>query len=229
MCSINHDLKAIFIHIPKTGGSYISNVLSKHYGFKNYYLKRPDHNQFCRIVDSTVDKHENKLFGTYLYYKTSPQLCAIMNMNEFKWNSYKIFTFIRDPIKRLISGYKYCRENNQYKNVNFELFYNNSTKLNCWTYWHCFMPQIRHIVNENNENVCFFIGRQENLEKDLNELLVGFGLKSIHIHYFKNKTKHDDFINQFNEDVKYHSKFLYKLFDEDYKRLILNEELLKKN
>ena len=104
MCSINHDLKALYIHIPKTGGTYITSILSKYYGFKNYYLKRPDHNQFCKIFDNSVDKHENKLFGTYLYYKTSPYLNKIMNMDNFKWETYKIFTFVRDPINRLISG-----------------------------------------------------------------------------------------------------------------------------
>ena len=38
MCSINHDLKAIFIHIPKTAGTYLADVLHKNYGFKKYYL-----------------------------------------------------------------------------------------------------------------------------------------------------------------------------------------------
>ena len=71
MCSINHDLKAIYLHIPKTGGSYISSVLTNYYGFKNYYLKRPDHNQFCKIYDSSVDKHENKLYGTYFFTPAS--------------------------------------------------------------------------------------------------------------------------------------------------------------
>ena len=212
MCSINHDLKALYIHIPKTGGTYISSILSKYYGFKNYYLKRPDHNQFCKIFDNSVDKHENKLFGTYLYYKTSPYLNKIMNMDIDKWNNYKIFTFIRDPIKRLISGYNYCKENNQYKNINFDIFYKNSLKLNCWTYWHCFMPQIRHIVNENNENVCFFIGRQETLEKDLNNLLNQLNLTNIHHKYIKNKTKYD---NKINYDIDY----LKNLFIEDYQRL----------
>ena len=151
--------------------------------------------------------------------------------NEYRWaindsknidKNHKVL-FV-DLGANLGQSYKWFKKFFNHENVNFELFYKNSTKLNCWTYWHCFMPQIRHIVNEHNKNVCFFIGRQENLEKDLNELLVGFGLKSVHIPYLKNKTKHDGFINQFNQDVKYHSKFLYKLFDEDYKRLILNEE-----
>jgi hypothetical protein len=33
MVSINHDLKAIFIHLPKNGGSSISSILHNHYGF----------------------------------------------------------------------------------------------------------------------------------------------------------------------------------------------------
>ena len=215
MCSINHDLKALYIHIPKTGGTYITSILNKYYGFKNYYLKRPDHNQFCKIFDNSVDKHENKLFGTYLYYKTSSYLNKIMNMDNFKWETYKIFTFVRDPINRLISGYHYCRENNQYKNLSFEYFYNNSIKLNCWTYWHCFMPQIRHIVNENNENICFFIGNQLNMENDLNKLLNLLDLKIIHKSYIKNSTK------KYNK-LNYNSQYLHQLFQEDYNRLFNN-------
>ena len=60
MCSINHDKKAIFIHIPKTGGSYVADILEKHYGFKKYYLQRPDHNSFCTGKDKSVKMHENK-------------------------------------------------------------------------------------------------------------------------------------------------------------------------
>jgi len=214
MCSINHDLKALYIHIPKTGGSYISSILSSYYGFKNYYLKRPDHNQFCKIVDLSVDKHENKLFGTYLYYKTSPYLNHIMNMNHEKWKTYKIFTFVRDPINRLISGFNYCREKNQYKNLNFDTFYKNSIKLNCWTYWHCFMPQIRHIVDEHNQNICFFIGKQENMEEDLLKLLQLFNIKPIHKPFIKNSSSK-------NKNLNYNHQFLLTLFQEDYSRIFI--------
>ena len=40
MCSINHDMKAIYLHIPKNGGLYIQNVLEKYYGFKTLYFTR---------------------------------------------------------------------------------------------------------------------------------------------------------------------------------------------
>jgi hypothetical protein len=80
MCSINHDKKALFIHIPKTGGSYIAEILQKHYGFKNYYLQRPDHSKFCTGKDSSVDKHENKIHGTLMYYKTSQYINKIRDL-----------------------------------------------------------------------------------------------------------------------------------------------------
>ena len=47
MCSINHNLKAIFVHIHKTGGTTLAMSLKKYYGFKTYYLRRPDHQTFC--------------------------------------------------------------------------------------------------------------------------------------------------------------------------------------
>ena len=48
MCSINHEKKAIFIHIPKTAGMYIRSVLSEYYNFEIYLFKRPDHEIFCK-------------------------------------------------------------------------------------------------------------------------------------------------------------------------------------
>jgi hypothetical protein len=38
MCSINHDLKALFIHIPKTAGIYIRSTLEKNYDFDLFYF-----------------------------------------------------------------------------------------------------------------------------------------------------------------------------------------------
>tara|TARA_Y200000002_G_C22523113_1_gene596458 strand:- start:636 stop:866 length:231 start_codon:yes stop_codon:yes gene_type:complete len=74
------------------------------------------------------------------------------------------------------------------------------------------MPQIRHIVDENNKNVCFFIGNQKNMEYDLNKILNIFNLKAIHKPFKKNSSK-----NKINP--LYDEAILKKIFHDDYERL----------
>lgn len=190
MCSINHDLKAIFIHIPKNGGTYIADILKKNYGFNNYYLQRPDHNQLCKILDKSVKTHENKLIGTLIYYKTSNYLNKIMNMNEQKWKSYYIFAFIRNPYERMVSGWNYI---NKY-NINFDKFLNFGMNTNCWDYWHVFMSQYEHIKDIDNKININYIGKVENLEDDLTIILNNIGIRNItHKQYKKNCKEHKNF------------------------------------
>ena len=76
MVSINHDLKAIFIHLPKNGGSSISSILHNHYGFDGVRAYRTDHCEFNEDVhnmklenyeqiDSTLHKRFVKVHATY--------------------------------------------------------------------------------------------------------------------------------------------------------------------
>ena len=199
MCSINHNLKAIFIHIPKNGGSYVANILQKYYGFKNYYLQRPDHSLFCKNIDKSIKTHENKLYGTLIYYKTSPFINKIMNMNEYKWNSYRIFTFIRNPYDRIVSGWNYV---NKY-NIDFHKFIEFGKMSNCWDYWHTFMSQTKHLIDIDNKIKIHFIGRFEYLEEDLKTILFGIGIKNIiHNPNIKiNSKNHDNYIKYYNNDT----------------------------
>ena len=199
MCSINHNLKAIFIHIPKNGGSYIADILKKYYGFQNYYLQRPDHYMFCKGIDTSTKTHENKLYGTLIYYKTSPHLNKIMNMNNYKWNTYTIFTFIRNPYDRIVSGWNYV---NKY-NIDFKKFILFGKLTNNWDYWHTFMPQTKHLIDVDNKINVHFIGRFEKLEDDLKTILFGIGIKKIsHIANIKNSKKHENYIEYYeNNDI----------------------------
>jgi hypothetical protein len=53
MCSINHDLKAIFIHLPKCGGSFINTILSKYYDFEDIRLPHENHKNFNYLFEET--------------------------------------------------------------------------------------------------------------------------------------------------------------------------------
>jgi len=198
MCSINHTKKAIFIHIPKNGGSYIAEILSKNYGFKNYYLRRPDHAFFCGGIDNSVGNHENKIHGTLIYYKTSPYINSIMNMNKEKWNTYFIFTFIRNPYDRIVSGWNYI---NKYK-IPFNAFLNLNMKANSFDYWHVFMTQSRHLIDLNGKINVNYIGKFESLEDDLNIVLNKIGFTKItHKPFKKNSKSHKNYKEYYNDEI----------------------------
>ena len=198
MCSINHNLKAIFIHIPKNGGSYVAEILTKNYGFKNYYLQRPDHKFFCNGKDNSVDKHENKIHGTLMYYKTSPYINKIIGMNDNKWNNYFIFTFVRNPYDRIVSGWNYI---NKY-NIAFKDYINVNWNASDYDYWHVFMTQSRHIIGNNGKIRANFIGKLENLELDLKIVLNKLGIKNIiHQPFVKNKKNHKKSMEYYDNDV----------------------------
>jgi hypothetical protein len=66
MCSINHELKAIYIHIPKNGGLYIEDILTKYYGFRTLYFTRNDHEEF---TDSLNNFDPNKLLNGFIHIR----------------------------------------------------------------------------------------------------------------------------------------------------------------
>ena len=242
MCSINHEKKAIFIHIPKTAGSYLAEVLQKNYGFKNYYLQRPDHKQFCfqNYIDNSVKYHENKIHGTIVYYKTSKYLNQIMGMNEEKWNTYHKFCFVRNPFDRTVSGWNYCNNRSKY-NIDFHKFIDFDFNTNSFDYWHTFMPQYRHIVNEKGEKFIDFIGYFENIEEDLKVVLEKLNLKITHKPFIKNQSKHDNYLKYYkdsnidsnsdnNNSDKYNNELIEKVIkicNEDFNNFNYNKEIEK--
>ena len=192
MIYINHQKKAIFIHIPKTGGSYIGPTLVKYYGFTSYLhiisKRRPDHDDICKtryfkmiltgnpIYDNSFF---NKLVGLLVYCKTSDYFNDIMNMTEEKWNTYTKFCFIRNPYDRTLSGWKHIDTIFNLKSVFSNYLSQNKYNITDIEYGHIFMSQKTQIQDVDGTCGVDLIGRFENLENDFICILHKIGFEKI--------------------------------------------------
>ena len=194
MIYINHEKKAVFIHIPKTGGSYIGPTLVKYYGFFSYlplmHDRRPDHNIICRTREfkqilTGNPKYDNSFFnktiGILKYCKTSKYFNDEMRMDEEKWNTYTKFCIIRNPYSRALSGWKHFSIILN-MNVNFYNYINKENLINSVSdieYGHIFMSQKKQIEDINGLCGVDIIGRFEYLEDDLRLILNNLGFDKL--------------------------------------------------
>jgi len=238
MIYINHIKKAVFIHIPKTGGSYIGPTLVKYYGFKSYLhlilKRRPDHNFICKsnnfkkvLTGNKVYDNSffNKYIGLLLYCKTSNYLNEKMNMNDDKWNTYKKFCFVRHPYERALSGWKHFNIILNTNDVFFDYINNNKYDVSDIEYGHIFMNQVEQISNLDGSCGVDIIGKFENLEEDFVMILRELGFEKIlHIPIKVNVSNTDEIENMALEPKTI--KRLNELFSNDlellhYKHLVI--------
>jgi hypothetical protein len=192
MTSINFEKKIMFIHIPKTAGTYIQNNLIKYYNFKNYLFRHTNHDKICRTKipnQYLVKNHflKNKIYCINEIFKNSPHNRDIgifnylmsMSNDEFnniigiekqEINNFKKFCVVRNPYERFISGWAYC--NKAFKRFTpFDIFILNPDNLTDFEYFHTFMPQYYHIIDSDNNIVVDNILKFENLENDFQNFL----------------------------------------------------------
>jgi len=216
MCSVNHDLKAIFIHVHKTGGTYVSYMLHKYYGFKNYYLRRPDHDIFCFNKEKKTKylNYENRIHGVLTYYKTSQYINKKMNMTPHKWDDYYKFCFIRNPYDKIISAWNHV---DRFK-IPFKNYLNLTKKCNDVEYMHVFLPQVRNIINEKGKININYIGKFENLEEDFQTILKNIGIQNIthDVQKKMNKRQHEEFYKYYDQETLNKVNILLK---EDFNNL----------
>jgi hypothetical protein len=194
MIYINHAKKAIYIHIPKTAGTYIGKMLVTHYGFISYLdmllNKRKDHDIFCKsyrykkvLTNNTLydNSYFNKYAGLLTYCKTSKDINKALNMDEEKWETYFKFCFIRNPYDRALSGWKHF-------DTVFELkgdFYNYISRhpiedaVSDIEYGHIFMSQKRQIEDVDGTCGVDAIGKFETLEEDFVKILQKMGFHRV--------------------------------------------------
>jgi hypothetical protein len=225
MCSINHDKKCIFINIPKTGRTYISNALTKHYGFTEYLNVGNDNTFFA-------DKHR----GIIQIFQ-SPDVNAKIGMDSEKWNNYFIFCFVRNPYDRAVSGYHYVMKthkkmhdiNMKYKNGSntsvtishhpFNTFMQmNANTISNYTYIHTHQSQTTNMIDNDKQFVVDFVGRFENLENDFVKVLMQIGFVENEIVHDKtklNESNHGDYKTYYDQQTL---EIVNNLYADDFDR-----------
>jgi hypothetical protein len=226
MIYINHSKKAIFIHIPKNGGTYIGTTLVQYYGFNSYLDKlvkrRPDHdiicntNDFPKILTGNVlydNAFYNKVVGLLIYCKTSDYLNKSMNMDKEKWKTYTKFCFVRNPYSRVLSGWKHMKISLGLTQTLDEYIRNpNVTDIE---YGHVFMSQKKQIEDENGDCGVDIIGRFEHLEEDFQNILKKIGFNRIIHKNIKKNVSNETSSDKFLYETKTIEK-LNELFEDDF-------------
>lgn len=180
---INHDLKCIFIHIPRTGGSTIEKLLDMENldekGFSNIHDEK---RLFGRIQDGTEDNY----LSTHLQHLTAHEIKQ--RVGEEIWNNYFKFTIVRNPWDRIISIYKYgdgslknklkTVTEKKYKKIGFNEFLDKIQEIELRNIH--LLPQY-NFINYNNKLMLDYIGYFENYNQVIQEIfkILDLNLKEI--------------------------------------------------
>lgn len=177
---INHNLKSIFIHVPKCGGTSIEHVLQN----ESFVHEKHYH---------TSHRELNKNYNSY--YK----FAFVRNPYDKIVSEYKWFTNTKHkyPVKRV---------KNFYKGVDFKTFlkiFTNWPKSksnhnpNKGDYYHGL--DYMHILQPINQ--MSYIGRFENLQQDFNIICNRIGITQQQLPH-KYKIKHKHYTEYYDEETK---------------------------
>ena len=200
MASFNKEKKIVFLHIPKTAGTYVQHILLRNYGF-------PAYNYLSYDYKSSVFSYKDLPLVKYFSRKEILDVIGVDDISE-----YKKFTIVRNPYKRFISGFEFLKEKGYIeRDITFEDFIEKKDTCSGIVYNHLFCSQSEHMRGWEFEE----IGQFETIELDLTCILRVFGFEICHFPSKKNETTYG--VNSMNliDNPKF-IKFINENFDEDF-------------
>lgn len=186
---VSHDLKTIFIHIPKCAGTSIEHVLGHHADFSGY--GRQDHRSIRRLKPSSnpLRGSAERLFGRMRYLSRLIALRAgvpyrnprnVLSVTPRQFDDYFKFSFVRNPWDRAHSIYRKLMAG-EWKTgefgidapMEFDAF------LERFAGGWMMLQQTDYICDSDGTLMMDFIGRYENLDEDFAEVCNRLGIDRI--------------------------------------------------
>lgn len=179
---INHKLKFIFIHTPRTGGSSIERALHG----KDWWNTHPPSKHLTAHV-------AKKIYAPY-------------------WDDYFKFSFVRNPWDRMVSMLKYSSHYKLYLNKNKQIFTNNyfnwfgkieyDTRFFNFKQFNDFVPIKNSVYSNIIGEKINFIGKFEKLQEDFDELCSLLKIKNIELPHIEKSGNRENYRNYYSENEK---------------------------
>mgnify|MGYP006154515189 FL=1 len=186
--------KLIFFHLPKNGGTSVSDLLLRN---ENYYyswvifskiLKR-----FTKKDNFFFDNFQNKIHllrshesVKSIEEKISPQI----------FNAYFKFAIVRNPYSRFVSRYNYTKLISNINHLKFSEFVKQYIEFDMIT-----DKQYQFLLNKNGKIGVDKVFKLENINKDINEITSRININPNKF-YRINTSTYDDYKQYYDADTK---------------------------
>ena len=173
---VSPNKKFVFVHNPKTAGTSIEQVLEP---YSNYYNR-----SVLEILRFRLNKYGILKNWKYMHYHKHLRADeALEFISRESWNSMFTFGFVRNPFDRQVSIYLYKKRTNtvmshdliaklkDFKAYVHALVNEPELQRNRYVY------QKNYFTDNNNNQIVNFVGKYENLSKDIDKISKAIGIK----------------------------------------------------
>lgn len=202
---LSRKYNALYVHIPKTGGTFITNNVLK-MGNKPGKEKGLGEYNFFGYFNNIEYNHLTSL--------------EIKKIIGDAFNSYYSFAFVRNPFDKVVSEFFYLKKTQNdniglLKNKNFKEFikdlYNKFHLIDTQPQYiiNHYIPQYKFVMDKDNEIMVNFLGKFENFSQDIKKIMKTL---NINVPIIKlNATIHKHYTH-------YYDKETIKMVEEMYKK-----------
>ncbi|MCG6983886.1 MAG: sulfotransferase family protein [Thiocapsa sp.] len=158
---VSHELKCIFVHIPKVAGTSIKSLFEGHSASESEHDPMP-----FKPNDSKFDPPPPHLRAT--------DHLKFGHVTASQFDTYFKFAFVRNPWDRIVSEYVYRRYPSRF---DFKTFLFERLPRPAWSDEYChIIPQYDFVHDEAGHLVVDFVGRFESIAADFSAVKERLGL-----------------------------------------------------